>query len=156
MPNVKSYPACPYCGEATEIVNSERVYNRDFGDLLICTRYPECDSYVGCHDNSGKPKGTIANRALRKLRQQCHAKFDPLWHPLPGEFRKQARVKLYRWLSEGFAIPQESSHIAMLDDKQCRQLLHLLDTHDLARELQLPRIVSKTPRLTVQTPATRA
>lgn len=79
----KTGPPCPYCNSPTEFIDSKRVYGRWYGWLLACTRYPQCDAYVGCHGESKNPLGRLANAELRAAKKAAHAAFDPLWRPLP-------------------------------------------------------------------------
>jgi len=59
---------CPYCGLPAKLVDSEIIYNgRSFGNAWVCSNYPECDAYVGCHrDDPGKP----SNRAKGNPRER--------------------------------------------------------------------------------------
>ncbi len=50
-------------------VDAALVYKKPgYGKLLLCDRYPVCDSYVGTHRQDNSPKGTLANRQLRQWR----------------------------------------------------------------------------------------
>lgn len=122
---------CPYCNSPASRVDSSRIYGQSYGLIYLCDRYPDCDSYVGCHKD-GPTKGTLANRKLRSLRKACHALFDPLWKE--GIF--ESRLAAYQWLSEQMDTLFEQTHIAMFDEKQCLQCIELLKTHELPLEAQ--------------------
>lgn len=53
--------SCPYCGKDVLLVNSEVVYGpgHDYGNMWVCSSYPDCDSYVGCHKGTQNPLGGI-------------------------------------------------------------------------------------------------
>ena len=53
--------------------------NSHGGHLYVCSRYPVCNSYVGAHRKSLKPKGTLANGELRHKRIEAHRAFNVLW-----------------------------------------------------------------------------
>ena len=40
--------------------------------VYVCTNYPRCDSCVGVHTGTKKPKGTLANSELRNKRIRTH------------------------------------------------------------------------------------
>lgn len=72
---------CPYCGAGTRIRAASEVYggrsnSAQWGNLLVCNNFPVCNSYVGMHDGTSTPKGSLANAALRELRKQAHSLFD--------------------------------------------------------------------------------
>jgi hypothetical protein len=103
--------------------------------MLVCDNFPVCDSYVGCHnnpghDNDGLPKGTMADRRLRKWRNNAHAEFDRLWNPERGgpvmffkDNGKPSRGKAYRWLCDTMGLEGKTAHIALFTEGQCRQLI---------------------------------
>jgi hypothetical protein len=113
------YPPCPYCGSPTHIQDSAIIYHgQSFGLVLICTAYPKCDAFVGCHQQSGQPKGTLANAELRKHRKEAHAAFDPIWRS-GCMYRQQA----YRWLAGKLGIEREACHIGQFSGEQCQQVI---------------------------------
>ena len=117
----KDYGPCPNCGAATEIRDSDIIYGRSFGLVLICTRYPDCDSFVGCHAKSGEPKGTPAGPLLREYRKKCHAAFDPFWR---GKCR---RGIAYAALCKVLNLRPEEAHIGMFNLDQCMTLLRIIN-----------------------------
>jgi len=111
---------CPYCGRKAKLIYSQEVYGQSYCMMWMC--WP-CNAYTGCHRASKvhKPLGTLANAPLRKLRQQAHAAFDPMW--MKG---LRSRTKAYEWMSRRLGITKERCHISMFDEAQCRQLIELL------------------------------
>lgn len=112
---------CPYCGSGIECVNTAVIYGRSYGKAWVCERWPDCDAYVGCHGNTRKPLGTLANGKLRKLRNHLHRLFDPLWRD--GDM---TRDEAYRWLADKLGLPQAKAHIAMLNEDRCELLIEEL------------------------------
>ena len=47
--------------------------------MTTSTPLPKQVPYVGCHNNTRKPLGTMADKELREARMAVHAKIDPLW-----------------------------------------------------------------------------
>lgn len=116
---------CPYCGSQVELTDSSKVYDgKSFGMVWVCTRYPQCDAYVGAHKNGGEPKGTLANSVLRRLRMQAHNLFDPLW--MSG---KMTRAKAYVLMRQLMDLPKTQCHIGMMDQSQCWQFIERIRKH---------------------------
>ena len=85
-------PICPYCGKPSALMTQKEWYGKDFsGRMLYGCR--SCDASVGTHPN-GKPLGTLANKELKLLRQQCHALIDPIWqNGILNRYEVYARIK---------------------------------------------------------------
>ena len=51
---------CPYCGAHAALQKGSYVYGENSKEeyLYVCTNYPLCDSYVGVHVGTKKPKET--------------------------------------------------------------------------------------------------
>ena len=62
---------CPYCGRPAILRDAAYVYKENALDkhLYVCSGYPECDSYVGVHAGTMKPKGTLATYATSALKR---------------------------------------------------------------------------------------
>jgi hypothetical protein len=89
----------------------------------------DCDAYVGCHNNSVIPKGTLANKELRELRIKCHEIIDPIWR-YQGIKRKVLYKALSRWWGGEF-------HIGWLREDDCKYFIKNFDLKSL--ELQKGR-----------------
>jgi len=113
-------PICPHCGGTAKQVDSIRVYRKSYGMIWICENYPECDSYVGCHGETGEPLGTLANAELRELRKRAHSVFDKLWKSGP-----YARGDAYAELAEKLGISKAECHIGMFDEAMCNKVIAL-------------------------------
>lgn len=66
---------CDYCGGKVIFTDSAIVYHgKSYGNIYYCTN---CGAYVGVHDGTKKPLGTLANAALRSKRREAHT-FAPM------------------------------------------------------------------------------
>lgn len=100
---------------------------RDYGPMYICSNYPACDAYVGCHPGTNRPLGRLADLKLREAKQAAHDAFDPLWRrkmERDGCSKGQARTAAYAWLSKVTGIVPEKCHIGMFDELECRAVLN--------------------------------
>lgn len=112
---VLSGKQCHYCGADTALVDSSVVYGpgKDFGKVWQCQ---PCDAYVGCHGDTDRSKGSVANKMLRMLRKRAHAAFDPLWK----DGGPMSRDDAYAELSKHLKTPIDETHIGMFDSEQCQ------------------------------------
>lgn len=74
-----------------------------------------CDAYVGCHSNTKRPLGTLADASLRSARMAAHAVIDPLW-----KSGRYTRSEVYAYLTDAFG---KEVHIAESDEFQCAQII---------------------------------
>lgn len=117
---------CSYCNKPATCVSSRVVYggNSNYGMIWICL---DCEAWVGCHKKTNEPLGTLADAELRHLRRETHEFFDPLWKI------GSSRWKYPRWSAYGrmqlcLGKTKETAHIAMLNLKECKQLIqHITD-----------------------------
>ena len=110
----------PYCGSPAILKDASYVYGHHSsgGKVYVCSHYPACDSYVGVHQGTSLPKGSLANRTLRKKRIQAHQIFDQLWRK--GIF---SREEAYRWIGDKFCLQTRQAHIGNFSDYMCDQLI---------------------------------
>jgi len=78
------------------------------------------DHYVGTYSDNITSLGRVADKELRKLRNQGHTTFDPLWRN-KTHFKNQK--KAYNWLSEKMNIPLEFTHFGMFTIEQCLEAI---------------------------------
>jgi len=116
---------CPYCGSDTIIMDSKKIYGKDYGYVIACRNYPKCDAYVGCHGKTQIPMGTIANKELRELRHEAHKYFDPLWKIKIKKGIYNGRYLAYSWLSSRMKIPLNRTHIGMFDEKKTKKCIEI-------------------------------
>lgn len=108
---------CPYCKkEALWCDNAER-YGKRYGKSYMCYWCKDCDSYVGCHNNTQKALGTMANKELREWRMKAHAVIDPLWRE-----KGWNRNSVYKYLRKVF---EREIHIGESDVETCKKILTL-------------------------------
>ncbi len=113
---------CPYCNKEAVWCENKEIYGRNYGKSYMVYLCKECDAYVGCHQNTQKPLGTMANAELREWRQKAHAVFDPLWKG--KNHSKQERTKAYKRLNREFG---REIHIGESDIETCKKIIELLD-----------------------------
>ncbi len=118
---------CPYCGSDVVKRDSSLIYGRSYGVAWVCSRFPECDAYVGCHKGSDRPLGRLANKTLRRRKNEAHAAFDPLW-----KSGQMSRNEAYHWLAGRLGIPKEECHIGMFDERRCELVVQVCEARALA------------------------
>ena len=111
---------CPYCGSTAVIREGSYVYGeKSWTKLLyVCSQYPKCDSYVGVHENTKEPKGSLANSELRGRRIEAHKVFDAIW--------KQGimdRNSAYKWLCDKFGMNRSQAHIGKFSEYMCNRVI---------------------------------
>ena len=117
---------CPYCYSKVLIKDSSIVYGKSYGYVYICSNFPKCDSYVGCHPRSKKPLGRLANKELRNLKMEAHKYFDYLW-----ALRKKitndrwSRSRGYKWLSQQMKKEIKDTHIGMFDIEEVKKVIEI-------------------------------
>jgi len=114
-----------HCGALARWVDSAIVYNGiSFGKIYLCSNYPKCDSWVGVHRNSKRPKGTLADKETREARKQAHFIFDTTWKsPLADQRVFLTRKQAYLWMREAMNMEKHEAHIAMMTPHQCDELI---------------------------------
>ncbi len=108
---------CPYCKNEAEWVPNEVVYGKRYGKSWMCWWCQPCNAYVGCHNNTKEPLGTMANKGLRALRMKAHAHIDPLW-----KTGRISRARMYEALKEMFG---REIHIGSSDAELCTEILKI-------------------------------
>ena len=106
---------CPYCKKEAKWCDNKEVYGRRYGKSYMCYWCKDCDAYVGCHQNTRNPLGTMANKELREWRMKAHAVIDPLWKS-GGKSRKEVYKELDKLF--GFKV-----HIGSADKELCQKII---------------------------------
>ena len=111
---------CPYCGahaafRPASVVHGKRAQPDE--KLWVCSRFPKCDAYVGVHQHSNEPLGTLADKALRRKRMAAHRVFNQLTRI--GMSRKQS----YKWLQAKFALNEDQAHIGKFSIYMCDEVI---------------------------------
>jgi len=116
---------CPFCGGKMKADQTSRVHGgRGRKKIVICENWPQCDVYIGCHDRTGEPLGTPADKNLRQLRQKVHAIFDPSWKM--EKDKRKARMKSYKHFARLMEMSEGECHIGMFDTDTCLKAIGLL------------------------------
>lgn len=123
MKNIKKKqhaPRCPYCGHSAVLKPASFVYGDEAKTkhLYVCTQYPQCDAYVGVHEGTLEPMGTLANAALRQKRIRAHRTFDRIW-----QSGIMSRDAAYQWLRYSFGLTGAYAHIGVFSDYYCELLI---------------------------------
>lgn len=120
---------CPYCGSKVLLKDASFIYHinksNSWGKVWVCSSFPKCNSYVGCHKGTEIPLGRLANERLRTLKMEAHKQFDPIW-----KSGLMSRKEAYRWLADMLGIPTDECHIGMFDIKMCQKVIHLCKKQD--------------------------
>ena len=119
---------CPYCDEKPERIDSDAIYSKSYGDILICK---PCRAWVGIHrsgENKGKPLGRLADAKLREAKKEAHRYFDQLWRRkmrCQGISKMKARNAAYDWLAGEMEMSREICHIGMMNERQCELVIFI-------------------------------
>lgn len=109
---------CPYCNKEAVWCENKEIYGRNYGKSYMCYLCKDCDAYVGCHQNTKKPLGTIANKELRRWRMKAHEHLDRLWKD-----KIFTRKQVYQMLKEIF---HREIHVGESDIKTCQEIIRKL------------------------------
>lgn len=120
--NIADY-VCRFCKGPVYIVTGKEIYNHR-EDLWhkkfhLCF---DCWAYVGTHDHSGVPFGTLADQSTRAARNSAHRIFDKRWK---NSKTKNARYNEYKWLAEQLNLSIDECHIGLFDVDQCNLVIEL-------------------------------
>lgn len=107
---------CPYCNKEALFCENKEIYGKNYGKSYMCYYCKYCNAYVGTHNNTEVPLGTMANKFLRKLRIDAHKFFDKTWKQ--GLFKSRGHA--YSELSKYFG---RQIHIGESDVKTCEQII---------------------------------
>ena len=110
---------CPFCNKKAIWCENKEIYGRNYGKSYMIYLCKPCDSYVGCHNNTKNPLGTMANRETREFRNKAHSVFDKLWNN--KKERKLAYLKISNQL--GYEV-----HIGCSNITQCEDIIKYAET----------------------------
>jgi hypothetical protein len=114
---------CPYCNNPAAMVKGSVIYPQypDYHQKWFYQCAP-CGAYVGCHPNSQRALGRLANKELRGAKMDAHNAFDALWR----KYKKFSRKDAYKWLAESLGISRSDCHIGMFDVATCRRVVEVV------------------------------
>lgn len=106
---------CPYCSKTPKLVTGKELFPHlpKLSSKHFWQCKP-CGAHVGCHPNTNRAMGPVANAELRKARTDAHTAFDPLW-----KLNYMERNAAYKWLAETMGIDAKKAHIGYFDIDQC-------------------------------------
>ncbi len=107
---------CPYCGKPAVWVNNSAVYGRPRGRFQMIWWCRPCDARVGCHFDTMRPLGTMANAQLRELRKRAHREIDQLWTK-----GTMTRSEMYARLSKALG---HEVHVGWADEDECERIMN--------------------------------
>ena len=112
---------CDYCNKESELVDGSVIYPHR-PDLFhkYFYRCVDCLAHVGCHPNTTKPLGRLANKELRQAKSEAHLSFDKLWKRY-GMDRNEA----YAYLADKMGIDKKDAHIGMFTVEQCKEVVKI-------------------------------
>ena len=115
---------CPYCGAPVVLRSADGIYKENSNNtmLYVCSRYPECNTYIRTIPGTSLPLGTLADGTLRRARLETHRSFNRLY--LSGLMSKDGA---YDWLAMFLQAPKQEAHIARLDLYDCQKLIEECD-----------------------------
>jgi hypothetical protein len=106
---------CPKCNKEAPWVENKARYGRNFGKSYMCYYCKDCDTYVGCHNNSQRPLGTMADKETMKWRKNAHEVVDELWKE-----NGYKRGAVYARLQDAFG---EVIHIGESNIERCKEII---------------------------------
>lgn len=113
---------CPYCGAPAVCRPASMIHGKNTWHkgthLYVCSRWPECDSYVTAHKANLQPMGSLANKNLRNKRIQAHQALE--------EFRQNRRMEtwgIYIWIQTKLQLSPDQAHIGMFTEEMCDLLI---------------------------------
>lgn len=110
---------CPSCKNLAPWVENKEKYGRNYGKSYMCYFCKPCGTYVGCHNNTRNPLGTMADKKTMEARKEAHSAFDPLWKE-----GYMSRGRAYAILNE---LMGRITHIGESDYDTCKLITkHIL------------------------------
>lgn len=92
---------CNYCEQQAQWVENKEIYGRNYGKSYMIWLCKQCDAYVGCHNNTKKSLGTLANKELRERRKKIKNLFIEKF--MGGNWKdSNGKKKGYVWLNNLF------------------------------------------------------
>lgn len=111
---------CNYCNNEAEWVDNKEIYGKSYGKSHKMWLCRSCDAYVGCHQNSKRPFGTLANRELRSKRIIAKTLFKNKY------ISKYGIRNSYIKLSNDLKIEEKDCHFGMFDLETCEKVIKIL------------------------------
>ena len=110
---------CPKCKKEAPWVENKEKYGRNYGKSYMCYYCKPCGTYVGCHENTKRPLGTMADKETMGWRKKAHAAIDSLWGS-----GKMKRKEVYKMLKEKLG---KEIHIGESDIEACKNIIKFIN-----------------------------
>lgn len=110
---------CTFCNKPAIWTPNKAIYGKNFGKSFMCWYCQPCNAYVGCHNNTKKPLGTMADAATRIWRTRAHDTFDPMW-----KCGRISRDRAYKRLKNHFGF---EVHIGAADIELCKRIIKYIN-----------------------------
>jgi hypothetical protein len=118
-----------HCGSDAVYHKSDAIiYRTQYSSrgVWVCSQYPRCDSYVGCHPNKS-PLGVLKDKKGRELAKACHKIFDRYWNACLGlGINVIGRNDAYRYLALQLEMPVSKCHFGMMNNQELEKALQFL------------------------------
>jgi hypothetical protein len=118
---------CPYCLLIAVLTTGAEIYvnSPDLAKKYFYRCAP-CDAYVGCHPDSVRPLGRLANKELRWWKMEAHRAFDPKWvRKIHKVGKGKARRNAYKWLAGKLDMDVKDCHIGRMDIEMCKKVVEV-------------------------------
>lgn len=112
---------CDYCSGPVRLISNSEIYGTEYGDWPYAYACSSCDAYVGLHNDTDLPLGTMADKETRDARKLAKEPFQKLWMIGNRDGRYARRTKAYAWLASAIQIPAEECHFSMFDQERAEQ-----------------------------------
>lgn len=109
---------CPFCNEPAKWVPNEEIYGKRYGKSYMMWWCKKDDAYVGCHQNTQRPLGTMTNKEMRTWRRRAHAMLDPLWKG--GQYDRR---EVYARISRHFG---HTVHVGESGVEECKAIIEAI------------------------------
>lgn len=122
---------CNLCKGPVIFTSNRIVYGKEYGSgkCYYCT---SCHAYVGTHKPRPKEAlGLLANPEMRKMKMQCHERFDAFWKQEPSSRKRHiARHNAYRKLADAMGIPLAECHFGYFNLDELQKAYQILCSWD--------------------------
>lgn len=118
--------------------------NRGWPWIWLC-QTPACRAYVGCHNHTHRPLGTLADRRTREARKAAYA-------ALHGYCDRagMAYADAKGWVAAQLRVPESRCGIGWLTVSQCERLIELCQPQQLGGEDYRQKGLAQISRLREQ------
>lgn len=109
---------CNCCsGDRVRLVENSEIYNgKSFGEWPYAYLCMDCFAYVGLHQGTDLPLGTLATKPMRNARNRSKGDFNRIWRE-----GHMSRDGAYAWLTRQLGIQASECHFGLFDIERCAQ-----------------------------------